>query len=91
MNSVHRKEPLVLSIGESDIHSLVKNVHVFLACRRIMSLFRKSPILNQTYLVRIIERCSCMMADPSGRAVCGHWLAGIAFSNPTVGTDVCLL
>ena len=85
MNSVLRKDPPVLSIGESDIHSLVRNVHVFLACRRFMSLLRISPILNQTYLACIIERCLWMIADPSNRAVCGRRLPGIAVSNPTGG------
>jgi len=91
MNSVHRKDPPVLSIGQSDIHSLVKNVHVFLACGRFMSFVSISLILNQTYLVRIIERCSRMIADPHSRAVCGHRLTGIAVSNPTGGMEVCLL
>jgi len=30
-------------------------------------------------------------ADPSGRAVCGYWLAGSAVSNPTGAMVVCLL
>jgi len=56
-----------------------------------MSLLRKSPILNQMYLVRIIEGCSWMIADPCGHAVCGRWLLGIAVLNPTLDTEVCLL
>jgi hypothetical protein len=31
------------------------------------------------------------MADPSGRAVCGRLVAGVAGSNPARGLDVCLL
>jgi hypothetical protein len=31
------------------------------------------------------------MADPSGRAVCGRSVAGVAGSNPARGMDVCLL
>jgi hypothetical protein len=32
-----------------------------------------------------------MTVDPSGRAVCGRLVAGIACSNPGLGVDVCLL
>jgi hypothetical protein len=40
----------------------------------------RKPNLNHIY-----------MADPSGGAVLGHSLAGIAGSNPAGGMDVCLL
>jgi hypothetical protein len=32
-----------------------------------------------------------MRADPSGRAVCGRLVAGVAGSNPAKGMDVCVL
>jgi hypothetical protein len=42
-----------------------------------MSLLREFPIVDQTNLFRIIEGCSWIIADPSGRAVCDRLVAWI--------------
>ena len=48
-------------------------------------------VMKLSFLAPEVVEVHLYNADPSGRAVYGRSLAGIAGSNPVGGMDVCLL